>query len=104
MGTRAPLVGEWYIDQDTQQLFEIVAFDDQGLTVEIQYVDGEVSEFDLESWHSLNLEMAAPPEDWTASYEVSREDIDFNEVGGDYLSDPLATLEPEYILGFDEFY
>jgi len=103
MGTRAPLVGEWYMDQDTQQLFEIVAFDDQGLTVEVQYVDGEVSEFDLEIWHSLNLDLAAAPEDWTASYEVSREDIEFYDSSGDYLSDPLAMLEPESMLGLDEF-
>jgi len=103
MATKSPLVGEWYTDQDTQQLFEIVAFDDQGLTVEVQYVDGEVSEFDIETWHTLNLELAAPPEDWSASYEVSREDIDFNELPNEYLTDPLATLEPESMLGYDEF-
>jgi hypothetical protein len=103
MAAKAPLIGEWYADQDTQQLFEIVAFDDQGLTVEEQFVDGEVSEFDIETWHSLNLELAAPPEDWSASYEVSREDIDFNELSNDYLADPLATLEPESLLGYDDF-
>jgi len=103
MAAKAPLIGEWYADQDTQQLFEIVAFDDQGLTVEVQFVDGEVSEFDIETWHSLNLELAAPPEDWSASYEVSREDIDFNELSNDYLADPLATLEPESLLGYDDF-
>lgn len=103
MAAKAPLIGEWYADQDTQQLFEIVVFDDQGLTVEVQFVDGEVSEFDIETWHSLNLELAAPPEDWSASYEVSREDIDFNELSNDYLADPLATLEPESLLGYDDF-
>ena len=103
MAAKAPLIGEWYADQDTQQLFEIVAFDDQGLTVEVQFVDGEVSEFDIGTWHSLNLELAAPPEDWSASYEVSREDIDFNELSNDYLADPLATLEPESLLGYDDF-
>jgi len=103
MAAKAPLIGEWYADQDTQQLFEIVAFDDQGLTVEEQFVDGEVSEFDIETWHSLNLELAAPPEDWSASYEVSREDIDFNELSNDYLADPLATLEPESLLCYDDF-
>jgi hypothetical protein len=104
MAAKAPIVGEWYSDQDTRQLFEIVAFDDQALTVEVQYVDGEVSEFDLDTWHALNLELAAPPEDWSASYEVSPEDVDFNDLGSEYLSDPLATLEPESMLGFDEYY
>jgi hypothetical protein len=103
MAAKAPLIGEWYTDQDTQQLFEIVAFDDQGLSVEVQLVDGEVSEFDIETWHTLNLELAAPPEDWSASYEVSREDIDFIELANDYLTDPLATLELESLLGYDDF-
>ena len=104
MGVRAPLVGEWYTDLGNQQLFEIVAYDEQGSTVEIQYVDGEVGEFDLESWHSLNLEIAAPPEDWTASYEVTQEDSGFSDFSTEHIEDPLSTLEPDSMLGYDEFY
>lgn len=104
MGVRAPLVGEWYTDLDSQQLFEIVAFDEQGTTIEVQYVDGEVSQFDMESWRSLNLEMAAPPEDWAASYEVAQEDVGYDDFSSEMIEDPLSTLEPESMLGFDEFY
>ena len=103
MGFRAPLLGEWYTDL-TEQLFEIVAYDDHSSTVEIQYVDGEVGEFDMENWYSLNLEVAAPPEDWTASYEVTREDSGFSDFSIEYVDDPLPTLEPDSMLGYDEFY
>lgn len=104
MGVRAPLIGEWYTDLVNRQLFEIVAYDDHGSSVEIQYVDGEVGAFDMESWHSLNLEVAAPPEDWTASYEMSQEDHGFNDFSSESVEDPLAMLEPESMLGYDEYY
>ena len=104
MGFRAPLIGEWYTDLSSRQLFEIVAYDEKGSTVEVQYVDGEVGGFDMESWNSLALEIAAPPEDWTASYEVTQEDSGFDDFSSEYIDDPLSTLEPDSMLGYDEYY
>ena len=51
--TVRPLLGNWYQDLETQQIFKVVAVDEAAETietVEIQYLGGEISEFDLESW------------------------------------------------------
>lgn len=100
MAFRAPEIGEWYIDLHLNQHFEVVAFDDNDHTIEIQYVDGEVSEIDAEAWRQMSIEPAAAPEDWTASYEVSREDGPFEDTINS-MNDPLAILESDIFEGSD---
>ncbi|MBT5331633.1 MAG: hypothetical protein HOL48_07625 [Porticoccaceae bacterium] len=102
MAFRAPEIGGWYIDLQLNQHFEVVAFDDHERTIEIQYVDGELSEVDMEGWRQMSVESAAAPEDWSASYEVSREDGPFEEMSNS-MNDPLATLESELFEGSDPF-
>lgn len=104
MGFKAPLVGEWYSDILSGQTFEVIAFDEQSSTIEIQYIDGELSGIDIESWSAMNLETAVAPEDWAASYEIQPEDSGPNEITGCGTQDPLAMIEPDSMLGFDEFY
>lgn len=103
MAFRVPQISEWFIDKTSNQLFEIVAIDEDSGSIEVQYVDGELSEFDLESWVVLELEPAAAPEDWSAAYEVATEDRD-SDVHFDSLADPLNTIEPDITLGIDEIY
>lgn len=104
MAFRTPEIGAWYIDLQLNQHFEVVALDDNERTVEIQYVDGELSELDLETWRQMSVETAAAPEDWSASYEVSREDNPFEEEKFDVLKgDPLATIESEIFEGSDPY-
>lgn len=91
MAFRAPEIGGWYIDLQLNQHFEVVAFDDHERTIEIQYVDGELSEVDMEGWRQMSVESAAAPEDWSASYEVSREDGPFEEMSNS-MNDPLLRL------------
>lgn len=104
MGFKAPLIGEWYSDVLSGQIFEVIAFDDQAAAIEIQYVDGELSEIESENWAGMNLEVAAAPEDWAASYEIESEDAGLYETKNRGTQDPLAMIEPESMLGFDEFY
>ena len=103
MSRMSPVVGDWYTDLDTGQLFEVVAFDSRGIFVEVQYVDGEVGEFDLDIWHEMNIATAAAPEDWTSSYEINPEDSGFNDSSAEIIDDPLSTLEPNESLDYDAF-
>ena len=104
MGFKAPLVGEWYSDILSGQTFEVIAFDERSSTIEIQYMDGELSEIEKENWATMNIEPAAAPEDWAASYEIQSEDSGFYESYGSDIQDPLSMIEPDSMLGFDEFY
>ena len=68
-----PTIGDWYKDE-TGNTFEVVACDDDEGSIEIQYFDGAVEELDLESWHELTIQRAEPPEDWSGSLDIERED------------------------------
>jgi hypothetical protein len=74
-----PIVGEWYRG-GTNELFEVVAIDDQDETIEIQYFDGSVTEIDFESWNDQlreeQLETADAPEDWSGAVDVEAVDLD----------------------------
>ncbi len=104
MASKVPIVGSWYQDAEEDQLFEVVAVDENAGTVEIQYVDGELSEIDFDSWGQLLLLPAEPPEDWRASYELSNEDMrDTDEIYQPTdMSDPLSMVEGDTIYGLDD--
>ena len=70
----SPVVGGWYKDLQNNALFEVVAWDPSALTIEAQYLDGAVTEYDLDGWRELLLEHAEPPEDWRTAYELDDED------------------------------
>jgi len=72
-----PAIGEWY-RMHGEQLFEVVAIDEDAGTIEVQYFDGTVEELELddwnEQWKSGALEAAEAPEDWKGSVDVEAED------------------------------
>lgn len=67
-----PQRGHWYKRPDLNDLFEVVAIDDDEGTIEIQYFNGEIEELDQTSWQELHIASAAPPEDWSGALEVER--------------------------------
>ena len=87
-----PRVGDWYKNPQGDQ-FEVVAFDASEGNVEIQYYDGMVEELDMDAWEELDIEAIEPPEDWSGSLDIQREDygVDLGESGHDeehsYLED-----------------
>lgn len=105
MATQIPIIGKWYQDATEDQLFEVVALDEHAGSIEIQLLDGEVSEIDLETWQQMILLPAKAPEDWRASYELSSEDsynMDDVYIPEDW-NDPLSGLESDTIYGLDDF-
>jgi hypothetical protein len=78
-----PTIGNWYRIQGNDS-FEVVAFDEDDGTIELQYFDGTVEEMDLEDWQAEKengaLQEVEPPEDWTGSVDVDPEE---DEARGD---------------------
>ena len=72
-----PDVGKWY-RAGGGEAFEVVALDEHDGTVEVQYFDGTVAEFEFEDWEAQRangeIEDAEGPEDWTGSVDVDVED------------------------------
>ena len=100
-----PTIGNWYQDIVENQYFEVVAVDTHNDYIEIQYIDGEVSEIDHDNWHELTLAPAQPPEDADAAYEIPVEDGWANDqaFNPNSLNNPLGDIEPELFQGFDEY-
>lgn len=74
-----PIIGQWYRGA-TNELFEVVAVDDEDETIEVQYFDGSITEMEFDSWNAQladdDLEVADAPEDWTGSVDIDSEDLD----------------------------
>ena len=49
MAVQYPVIGQWF-RRPNGTLFEVVAIDEEAMTVEIQQFDGTVDEYDIERW------------------------------------------------------
>jgi hypothetical protein len=74
-----PVIGQWYRGA-TNELFEVVAIDDEDETIELQYFDGSITEMEFDAWNAQladdDIEIADAPEDWTGSVDIDSEDLD----------------------------
>ena len=101
----SPVVGGWYKDLQTSSLFEVVAWDPATLTIEMQYLDGEVSEYDLDAWREMYLQRAEAPEDWRTAFELSDEDNQDPDLPfhPEEWNSPVNSIEPAFMCGVEEF-
>ena len=71
-----PEVGDWYENEDTDEVFQVVSLDAASGAVQIQTFDGEVDSIEEEDWEQLRLVAAAAPEDWTGALgDVEPDDV-----------------------------
>lgn len=91
-----PRIGDWYRTV-TGDNFEIVALDPDDETLEIQYFDGTIEELDLDTWYELNIEPTEPPEDWSGSLDIERDDygVDLEMRSGEAWNNPLDNIDRE---------
>ncbi len=94
MAVQYPVIGQWF-RRPNGTLFEVVAIDEDDMTVEIQLFDGTIDEIDIERWPELLLTEVAAPEDWSGSVDMDPEDYTGSkdvEMPNGY-HDPLAFLD-----------
>lgn len=95
---REAKIGDWYKNLESEQSFTVVAVDADEGTVAIQYFDGAVEEFDMDSWYQLDLDPIPAPEDWSGPYDdLEADDFGDTEVPRhpEDWSGPLDDLERE---------
>jgi len=97
MVTPRPVVGDWYQTQEGDRL-EVVAYDPEEGSVEVQFYDGTIEEYERETWDDLELSSAEPPEDWAGSLDLTADDygVDLDRPhAGRILRNPLDDVAPD---------
>ncbi len=91
-----PKIGDWYSTASGDN-FEIVAVDDDDETLEVQYFDGAVEELDMDTWYEMEIVPIEPPEDWSGSMDLQKEDygVDLEQSREDAWNNPLDKLDSE---------
>ena len=91
-----PRIGDWYRTVSGDN-FEIVALDADDETLEIQYFDGTIEELDLDTWYELDVDAIEPPEDWSGSMDIERDDygVYLGATCSEGRANPLDNLDRE---------
>jgi hypothetical protein len=76
-----PVPGQWYENLEEEESFRVLSVDEDSELLEIEYLDGDIEEIDLETWHEMDLERIQEPEGWSESDDEddSEEDDDWDE-------------------------
>ena len=105
MASYYPPIGTWFRDMETGQTFEIVAIDDRQNTIEVQFSDGDIDEFDIESWGRLNIIQTEAPEDIYVGLNGKSPFSD--DISSDFSHsnlNPLEFIEADSLSDFDDLY
>ncbi|HBG29443.1 MAG TPA: hypothetical protein DDW98_02245, partial [Gammaproteobacteria bacterium] len=57
MGELDPIVGQWYLDLEQDDRFKVVAVDERGDEIDIEYEDGETRTVGFDEWYDLDLDL-----------------------------------------------
>ena len=74
-----PVPGQWYENLEDEESFRVLTVDEDSELVEIEYLDGEIEEIDLETWHEMDLEQTDEPEGWSETDEEEDEEEEEEE-------------------------
>lgn len=62
-----PVVGQWYENLEEEEQFRVLSVNEDSELVELEYLDGDIEEVDIETWHEMDLERIQEPEGWSKS-------------------------------------
>ena len=74
-----PVPGKWYENREEEETFRVLSVDEDDELVEIEYMDGEIEELDLDTWHELDLELTEQPEGWSDEADADEDEEDEDE-------------------------
>lgn len=69
-----PIVGNWYKDLENNLTFKVINIEEGEDSIEVQYLDGDIGEYDYESWYNSTFDYIEEPEDWSAPFDDLEED------------------------------
>jgi hypothetical protein len=73
-----PVRGQWYENVEEEETFRVLSVDEDSELIEIEYLDGDIEEIDVETWHEMDLETRDEPEGWSDN-DDEEDDLDEEE-------------------------
>ena len=74
-----PVRGRWYENVEEEETFRVLSVDEDTEVVEIEYLDREIEEIDIDTWHELDLAVTEEPEGWSDEDEEDEEEKEEEE-------------------------
>ena len=69
-----PVPGQWYENIEEDESFRVLSVDEDSELLEIEYLDGDIEELDLDTWHEMDLEKIAGARGLVRSDDEEEED------------------------------
>lgn len=70
-----PIIGNWYKDLENNLQFRVINIDDDA--IDVQYLNGDIGEYDNDSWYNSTFDYIEDPEDWSAPFD----DLETDDLG-----------------------
>ena len=103
MSIADPILENWYQDAASGKSFRVVAVDEENDSIEVQFLNGDISGYDFASWEDSLFSPIEPPEDWSAPFDdVELDDLGYsdpdshNRDGNDVTLDDILNGEEDY--------
>jgi hypothetical protein len=77
-----PIIGAVYEDEEGRT-FEVVSFDEDEGTIEVQYEDETVNSLDLDGWYEMEITRISSPADETDDEEELDDEDEFEDEDDD---------------------
>lgn len=74
--------GQWYSHRLSHETFCVIAVDEVHAVIDIRDGYGDIDEVDFAEWETMDLELCAAPDGWTAFFDGA-EDGDFDHDGAE---------------------
>jgi hypothetical protein len=76
-----PIIGSWYKDVVNDLKFQVVAIDESDDSIEVQYLNGDIGEYDQDSWYNSTFDYIEDPEDWSAPFDdIGSDDMGYTDL------------------------
>ena len=94
MSSADPSLNNWYQDAESGKSFRVVAIDADGDAIEVQYLNGDIGEYDAAAWEDSVFFPAEAPEDWSAPFGgVELDDLGYSDTDRHGLDRDAVTLD-----------
>ena len=84
-----PVIEQWYKDVENNLTFKVVAIEESDDTIEVQYSNGDIGEYDTDSWYNSTFDFIQDPEDWSAPFD----DLESDDLGYSNSDTPRTDMD-----------